>query len=110
MTSHDPVRYLLVETQTDATSDRFIRDGVALARAGSTVSLLLIADAIIAAVQGGSDAIAEFGAAGGLVWADGFTLTQRGVSRDSLADGVEIVEMDQVATKILADGTRTVWH
>jgi hypothetical protein len=110
MTTRSQDEYLLVETRTGPTSERFIRDGLALARSGKHVRLFLVADAVGTAVLGASDALAELVRAGADVWVDDFTLTQRALPHRVLVEGVGVVTLGQVAKAVLADGTRTVWH
>ncbi|KUJ65378.1 hypothetical protein ACZ90_48840 [Streptomyces albus subsp. albus] len=102
--------YLLVESQVGHVSERFIGDAVALAAAGERVRLFLVADAVAAAVRGTSEPVAAFTAAGGELWVDDFTLAQRAIPRQALAEGAGVVDMDRVATELTAAGTRVVWH
>ena len=102
--------YLLVETQSGPTSDRFLADGLALAGAGAQVTLFLVADAAATAVAGRCGALAELVSAGARVWVDGFTLAQRALPDRVLAPGVTVATMDGVAEVVLAAGVRTVWH
>jgi hypothetical protein len=106
----EPAAYLLVETRTGPNSDRFLRDGLALARSGVRVSLFLTADAVATAVRGSSDALAALVREGGRVWVDEFTLRQRAVPARVLADGVDVVDLDTVADALVDSGVRTVWH
>lgn len=102
--------YLLVESQVGHTSERFLGDGLALARFGSRVCLFLVADAVSAAVRGASPVLDSLIAAGGEVWVDDFTLAQRALPPGVLAAGVTVVSMAQVAATLTEKSTTVVWH
>lgn len=102
--------YLLVESQVGHTSERFLGDGLALARSGAKVCVFLVADAVSAAVRGASPVLAEFTSAGGQIWADNFTLAQRALPLEMLADEVTVVSIERVAATLTTDQLTVVWH
>jgi hypothetical protein len=102
--------YLLVESRTWATSERFLGDALALARAGERVSVLLVGDAVAAAVRGASAPVTALLGAGAEVWVDDFSLAQRAFPEGLLADGVAVVDADRIAECLIAPGVRLVWH
>lgn len=104
----DPA-FLLVETRTGRTAERFVADATAQARAGVAVTVWLVADAVLDAVRGVCPEVGDLLAAGGTVWVDDFTVAQRGVRESSLLAGITVVSIDRLAATMLGDA-RTVWH
>ncbi|QNP64488.1 DsrE family protein [Streptomyces genisteinicus] len=114
--------YLLIESQGPwggPGAERFVDDAVRLRAAGHDVVLLLIENGVTAALAGAgptgpADApgrgLRGLLDGGGRVWADAFSLTHRALVPDQLLPGVVPVEMDEVAARLLAPGTRGVWH
>jgi DsrE/DsrF-like family len=112
--------YLLVETSggwAGPGCDRFVRDAVALRRAGQRVCLFLVQDGVLAgrAAAGQpagrlAELLAELIAAGGQVWVDRWSLAARAVPASSLVPAATVVDMAAVAGEVLAPGTRVVWR
>ncbi|MGW5642060.1 hypothetical protein ACWEV3_07440 [Saccharopolyspora sp. NPDC003752] len=105
--------YLLIESGgpgAGAGCDRFVGDAVRLLEGGCAVSLLLIEDAAPAAVRDALPSIDGFLRNGGELWVDSFSLRQRAVRAEDLVPGVRVVEMADVAGKLLETGLRAVWH
>lgn len=82
----------------------------ALARSGAGVAMLLVQNGALAARTGARapqlDALA---AAGVPVFADEFSLRERGIARDGLRPGVEPAPIDMVIDRLL-DGWHVIWH
>lgn len=101
--------YLLIESQR-AAGAAFLRDAVALARAGGDVRLVLVEDAVTAALPGAAAEVGELLAAAGRLWVDGFSLAQRGLGGADLVPTARPVDMAEVAAGVLEESTRVVWH
>ncbi|AQA16644.1 MULTISPECIES: DsrE family protein [Streptomyces] len=120
MTREDaPVRttpHLLIESRgpwAGASCGAFVRDASTLAGSGHPVQLVLVQDAVTAAVRGTAEDSAEVRAlveAGGEVWVDDFSLAQRGLAADRLIPEARVVGMPEVSARVLAPGVRVVWH
>lgn len=81
-----------------------------LAANGSRVSVLLVQNGVLMARSGahGPGIAALLGAGVGL-FADEFSLRERGIARAQLASGIESTELDIVIDR-LADGWQVIWH
>jgi predicted peroxiredoxin len=88
---------------------RFLADAAALAAAGRGVRLLLVADAVTAAVAPGQAVRAPLDS-GVEVWVDDHALRRRSLCSDDLASGVQVRSMAAVAQAVLAPGVRVVWR
>lgn len=105
--------YLLVETggpSAGPSCARFLGDAVRLAEQDAGVTLLLIENGVAAAVrdaQPGVDALLRLG---GELWVDSFSLRQRAVCPDDLVREAHVVEMADVAERLLRPGLMAVWH
>ncbi|MFD3875215.1 hypothetical protein [Streptomyces sp. NPDC058623] len=105
--------YLLVESQGSyggPGSEAFLGDAVRLARAGHDVAVLLIENGVTEGLDGAGPAVGRVQEAGGEVWVDAFSLSQRALPAQRLVPGVRLVEMDEVAERILRPAVRGVWH
>ena len=102
---------LIIESGGAATRDGFDHTLAAtLARNGAGVVLLLVQNGALAARHGARapqlDALA---AAGVRLFADEFSLRERGIARDRLRPGVEPAPIDIVIDRLL-DGWHVIWH
>ncbi|MEV0696809.1 hypothetical protein AB0I53_02650 [Saccharopolyspora sp. NPDC050389] len=105
--------YLLIDSggpRAGAECDRFVGDAVRLLEGGDAVALLLIENAAPAAVRDAFPSIDGFLRNGGELWVDSFSLQQRAVRAEDLVSGARVVEMADVAEKLLETGLRAVWH
>ncbi|MEV3869833.1 hypothetical protein [Streptomyces sp. NPDC049906] len=105
--------HLLIESEGPAYGPgavRFVTDAAHLARAGDRTSLLLVDNAVFAAVAGASAEIADFTGVGGELLVDAYAVHQRALVPRDLVPEARLVEMDEVATRLLAPDTRVVWH
>jgi hypothetical protein len=102
--------FLLIETQCGAMSDRFLTDALTLTRTGQQVTVLLVADAVTAAVRGTNTLVPELVSAGAHLWADEFTLVQRALRAAPLESGVTVQDIARVADIVVADDVTVVWH
>jgi hypothetical protein len=105
--------YLLVETggpTAGPSCDRFVGDAVRLAEEDAEVTLLLIENGVAAAVRGAQPGVGALLRHGGELWVDSFSLRQRAVCPDDLVSGARVVEMTDVAARLLRPGLMAVWH
>ncbi|MFF3291885.1 hypothetical protein [Streptomyces sp. NPDC003023] len=104
-------RLLLVESQGGVAQDpAFRRDAVTQVLAGHSVLLFLVQDGVLLAVPGSDDDLDRFQKGGGVLAADEFSLTQRGLGADLLRPELKVIGMDEVAGWILDPAVRVVWH
>ena len=106
-------KYLLIESR-----DPFDSNDVAaywdlakgLARDGNDVTLFLVQNGVLPARQSTkSAALAEVQKAGVQVFADEFSLRERGIPNGRLATGVKPAPLDVVVDQ-LAEGRKAIWH
>ena len=80
-----------------------------LARVGQRVGLFLVQNGVVSARRGAlfaeREALAD---AGVTIQADAFSLRERGVGRDAIADGVEVSDLAPILDALGA-GTRVLW-
>ncbi|MCW5656499.1 MAG: DsrE family protein [Burkholderiaceae bacterium] len=103
--------YLLIESR-----DHFAREGFCgalartLARDGAQVAVLLVQNGVLAAREGAhADTLADMARAGVVLYADEFSLRERGIAADALSHAVRPAPLDIVIDR-MADGWRVVWH
>ena len=107
-----PQVHVLVESQDARTPDagsHFLRAAHQLAVTGTRIVVLLIDDGVRCAV-GGQPTLARLVAAGGEVWADEASLSQRALPVASLADGVTAASLDKIAPLLFDPDVTVVWH
>ena len=105
--------YLLVETggpSAGPSCERFVGDAVRLAEQDADVTLLLIENGVAAAVPGAQAGVGALLRHGGELWVDSFSLRQRAVYPDDLVSGARVVDMADVAERLLRPGLTAVWH
>lgn len=105
--------YLLVETGGPSAGpgcDRFLGDAVRLAEEDAGVTLLLIENGVAAAVRDAQPGVGALLRHGGELWVDSFSLRQRAVYADDLVSGARLVDMADVAERLLRPGLMAVWH
>ena len=108
-----PRNHVLIETQgpwKGPGCGRFIADADTLACDGEGVWLVLLEDGVTAAVGTPVPELLDFVRNGGRLWVDSFSLAQRALTAVRLVGGHELVEMDDVAGKLLDPTVRAVWH
>jgi hypothetical protein len=107
------VDYLLIESRLptdDASGQRFGDLGIALARAGNRVRLLLLQDGVLAARP--ATPFAGFNAllgAGVSLLAEVSSLQAHGIAMQELRTGVRAASLEIVLDALEA-GARVVWH
>ena len=106
--------YLLIESR-DAFEARdnggFCCDlAVSLAQRGNVVTVFAVQNGVLSLRAGAEfPALASLLRAGVSVRADTFSLRERGITADTLADDVVPCELDTVID-CLVDGWRVIWH
>lgn len=105
--------YLLVETGGPSAGpgcDRFLGDAVRLVESDAGVTLLLIENGVAAAVRDVRPGVGALLRHGAELWVDSFSLRQRAVCPDDLVSGARVVDMADVAERLLRPGLTAVWH
>ena len=105
--------YLLIESRDPFESNdigQLYELATGLVREGNSVTLFLVQNGVLPARPGAhSAALSDLSGAGVAVLADDFSLRERGISTDALADGVTAAPLDVVIDH-MADGNKTIWH
>lgn len=105
--------YLLIESRdpwesNDSASWQEL--ATSLVREGNTVTYFLVQNGVLPARRSSKSAgISALVKAGVEVLADDFSLRERGIATDRLADGVKPAPIDTVIDQ-LADGRKVIWH
>ncbi|MEU1779103.1 hypothetical protein ABZ545_06365 [Streptomyces abikoensis] len=105
--------YLLIESggpHAGSGCERFVGDATRLAADGEDVALLLIQNGVTGAVPKALESLDAYLRQGGDLWVDSFSLRQLAIRADDLLPGVRLVEMSDVAERLLRPGLRVVWH
>lgn len=105
--------FLLIESRAgfDRSDPGFcIELARSLAGSGTPVSVLLVQNGVLAArASARAEGLAELIAAGVPVLADDFSLAERGIAADRLADGIAVTPLDVVIDR-MSDGWNVLWH
>ena len=108
--------YLLVESRDPfeyADASYFYQMAEDLCKAGNNVTFFLVQNGVIMARQGiSNDAIARLQSAAPSVkvLADEFSLRERAITADKLADGVASSDVDELVDMLAVPGVKAVWH
>jgi predicted peroxiredoxin len=106
-------KYLLIESRDPFDSRdalRYAELAAGLAGAGHAVTLFLVQNGVLTARKGAqTEALAGALKAGVEVLADEFSLRERGIARDRLAQGVKPALLEVVIDQ-LAEGRKALWH
>ncbi|MBL1116870.1 DsrE family protein [Streptomyces sp. 110] len=105
--------YLLIESggpPAGPGSHRFAGDAAQLVREGEDVALFLVENGVAGAVRGAMPELDALLRLGGRLWVDAFSLRRRAVDAGDLVPGARLVEMRDVARKLLSPAVRVVWH
>jgi len=106
-------RYLLIQSRDpfdsgEVANQYAITEG--LAAGGGQVTLFLVQNGVLPARPcGASAALSALAAKGVEVLADVFSLRERGIAADRLAEGVKPAPLDVVIDR-LAAGDKVIWH
>ena len=106
-------KYLLVESRDPWESsgpEQSRALAATLARGGDTVTYLLVQNGVLPARRcPSSSELSSLAAAGVEVLADDFSLRERGIPADRLAEGVKASPLD-VVVDAMAEGQKVIWH
>lgn len=108
--------YLLVESRDPfeyADTSYFYQMAEDLCRAGNNVTFFLVQNGVLMARKGiSNDAVARLRTAAPDVniLADDFSLRERAISPDKIADGVTSVGVDHLVDLLAEPGVKAVWH
>ncbi len=105
--------YLLIESRDpfeSADVPYYYDLASSLARKGHAVTLFLVQNGVLPARRGPrSDAVSTVARSGVEVLADDFSLRERGIADERLADGVRRAPLDRVLD-LLGEGRKALWH
>lgn len=105
--------YLLIESRDpfDSNDTQFTHDlAKGLKRHGHEVTLFLVQNGVLPARPSAhSAALSDLAQAGIEVLADDFSLSERGIAADGLAEGVRAASLEVVVDQ-LAEGRKAIWH
>jgi sulfur relay (sulfurtransferase) complex TusBCD TusD component (DsrE family) len=107
-------KYLLVEARDpfdSADVSRFYDLAVGMAEQAEDVTVFLVQNGVLP-TRRNSVAAAQVKklATKTTVLADEFSLRERGISTDDLADGVEVSTIDGLVDLLAEDGRKVLWH
>ena len=106
-------KYLLIESHDPFERrdvDGFYRLARDLARTNNSVTLFLVQNGVLPARRSAkSRRLTELAQAGVQVLAEEFSLRERGIRADRLAEGVAPAALDVVIDQ-LAEGRKALWH
>ncbi len=106
-------KYLLIESRDPFENNVVARQydlAANLVKEGNEVTLFLVQNGVLPARPGNcSSLLGNAARAGVQVLADDFSLRERGISANELADGVTAAPLSVVIDQ-LADGRKTLWH
>ena len=105
--------YLLIESRDpfDSNDTQFTHElAKGLKRHGHEVTLFLVQNGVLPARPSAhSAALSDLARAGIEVLADDFSLSERGIAADGLAEGVRAASLEVVVDQ-LAEGRKAIWH
>jgi intracellular sulfur oxidation DsrE/DsrF family protein len=106
-------KYLLIESRDpfeSSDSATYLDWAKGLVKDGHTVTLFLVQNGVLPArPSAGSKGLGEAAKAGVEVLADDFSLRERGIALDRLANGVRAAPLGVVIDQ-LAEGRKAIWH
>ena len=109
-------KYLLIESRDPyrhADAGPFSGIAADLAKAGNSVTVFLVQNGVLPARKGaGGNPIATLRSAAPQVrvLADDFSLRERAITQDKLADGVSQASIDELVDLLVEPGTKAIWH
>lgn len=109
-------KYLLIESRdpyqhTDTQS--FYGIAADLAKAGNSVTVFLVQNGVLPARRGAADSPIpglRSNAPGVAVLADDFSLRERAITGDKLAEGITPAPIDRLVDLLIEPGTKAIWH
>ena len=81
-----------------------------LVKEGNQITVFLLQNGVFPARSSKySPLLTQISKAGAAIYADDFSLRERGIAANQLIDGVEVASLEMVIDQ-LADGCKTLWH
>jgi len=106
--------YIFIETRDPFESPdiRFVEENaLALKRRGHAVTIFLIQNGVLAArKQCMAHKFTRLSDAGITLFADDFSLAERGVANSELAPEIKPATIDQLVIALVQEGTKALWH
>ena len=106
-------KYLLIESRDPFENNVVARQydlAVNLVKEGSEVTLFLVQNGVFPARPGSRSSLLSNAALAGVqVLADDFSVRERGIAANKLAEGVKAAPLSVVIDQ-LADGRKAIWH
>jgi len=105
-------KYLLIESRDPFETDvsTYLDLAANLKKEGNEVILFLVQNGVLPARKSGrSQMLSKLADAGVEVYADDFSLRERGITSGRLAPGVKAAPIDMVVDQ-LAEGRKALWH
>jgi sulfur relay protein TusB/DsrH len=107
-------KYLLVEARDpfdSADVNRFYDLASGIADQADDVTVFLVQNGVLPTRRNSSAAArVKKLATKATVLADGFSLRERGIADDDLAEGVQVSDIDQLVDLMAEDGRKVLWH
>lgn len=92
-------------------SSKFYRQAADLAGTGASVSVYLVQNGVLGARRIPERFVEDARKQGVRIFADDFSLRERGISADDVQDFIEPIGMDAWVEHVLAvDAPRVIWH
>lgn len=103
--------YLFIESRDPFDGETWCSElARTLAHGGAQVAVLLVGNGVLPARAGArAPALVQLRAAGVGVFADEFSLRERGIAADRLSPGVQAAPLDIVVDRLI-DGSTVIWH
>ncbi len=106
-------KYLLIESRDSFESNdvtHYYLLAESLVKEGNDVTLFLVQNGVLPARKSTkSGPLEKLAQAGVQILADDFSLRERGISKDRIANGVKPAPLDVVVDQ-LAEGRKALWH
>ena len=106
-------QYLLIESRDPFDSndvETFYNLAAGLVKSGNDVTLFLVQNGVLPTRPcSQARALTDLADAGVSILADSFSLSERGISAEQLAQGVAAAPLDVVVDQ-LAEGCKAIWH
>ena len=106
--------YLFIEARDPFASrdTEFLeRTAIALKQRGHGVTVFLVQNGVLAARKNGRDAyLSRLAAAGVMLLADDFSLSERGIQTGELQPGIQPSGIETLVDALLEQNTKAIWH
>ena len=106
--------YLFIETRDPFSSrdTEFLeRTALALKQRGHGVTVFLVQNGVLAARENGHEAyLSRLAAAGVTLWADDFSLSERGIQATELQSSIQPSGIGTLVDALLEENTKAIWH